>query len=541
PPRALPHPLTQMAHTTDAAAVPDRDEPPALQLLRHRMELTTSEDERTTTGRRLAAALASAGRHPEALRLLRGLTEASADGESATHTGAVAVDALLTTLAHGDTAAEGRETLVAGSFADAHAVTSVRHHAALLALREALVGENPRRAGEAARTALTCGLHPADDESGIHGVALLVLGWAGEPGAALDHADSAVACHGHLADRPHHLAHALTLRASLSHRLGRLDEARADASAALDTAAGAEPVQRLGTCPVLPTAVLVEALVDLGRLDEAERALTAAGAHGALDGRWGHDHTLFARARLHAARGRLADAAADFAACGARGTDRGTAGPLFHRWRSGAALVRVGLGDSRGARTLAAEERELALASGVPELVGHALRVDAAVSPGEAALDRLREAVELLRETGAQLWFAEALVDLGRRLAGESDASAARAALREALDVARECGAEPVASAAARALGELGDRPRARAFHGYAALTPAELRVARLAADGMTNRQIAGHLFVSLRTVEMHLTNTYAKLDSPGRRGLAAALAAGAPASPRPDPRARAR
>ncbi|MBB1246625.1 hypothetical protein GL263_24190 [Streptomyces durbertensis] len=515
---------------------PDHDEPPALQLLRHKLELTTREDERTTLGRRLAAVLASAGRHPEAVRLLRALAEASAGAEPA-DTGTAAVDALLTALAHGDTAAEARRTLSAGSLADGHEGPPGRPLAALLAIREAVAGEDPRRAVASARTALACGLHPADDESGIHGVALLVLGWAGEPGSALDHADSAVACHGHLADRPHHLAHALTLRASLNHRLGRLDEARADASAALEAASGAEPVQRLGTCPVLPIAVLVEALVDLGRLDEAERTLTAAGAHGTLDGRWGHDHTLFARARLHAARSRFAEAAADFAACGARGTARGTAGPLFHRWRSEAALVRDGLGDPRGARTLAAEELALARASGVPELVGRALRAAAALAPAEAALDLSREAVEHLRETGARLWLAEALVDLGLRLAGASDALAGRAALREALDVARECGAEPVASAATRALAELGDRPRTRAFHGYAALTPAELRVARLAADGLTNRQIAGHLFVSLRTVEMHLTSTYAKLDSPGRRGLAAALAAGAPASPRSGPR----
>ncbi|MGZ4342558.1 MAG: helix-turn-helix domain-containing protein [Solirubrobacteraceae bacterium] len=63
-------------------------------------------------------------------------------------------------------------------------------------------------------------------------------------------------------------------------------------------------------------------------------------------------------------------------------------------------------------------------------------------------------------------------------------------------------------------------------------MTSSELRVAALAADGQTNRQIAEALFVTLRTVETHLTNSYAKLGIASRRGLAHALASQAP---RPD------
>ncbi len=71
-----------------------------------------------------------------------------------------------------------------------------------------------------------------------------------------------------------------------------------------------------------------------------------------------------------------------------------------------------------------------------------------------------------------------------------------------------------------------GARPRRDARRGPDALTAAELRVARMAADGSSNREIAQALFVTPKTVETHLGNTYAKLAVTGRAQLAAALAA---------------
>ncbi len=60
---------------------------------------------------------------------------------------------------------------------------------------------------------------------------------------------------------------------------------------------------------------------------------------------------------------------------------------------------------------------------------------------------------------------------------------------------------------------------------GVDALTPSELRVASMAAEGMTNRQIAQALFVTLRTVQVHLTHTYQKLGISSREQLPARLA----------------
>jgi DNA-binding CsgD family transcriptional regulator len=71
-----------------------------------------------------------------------------------------------------------------------------------------------------------------------------------------------------------------------------------------------------------------------------------------------------------------------------------------------------------------------------------------------------------------------------------------------------------------------GARPRRTALGGVASLTPSERRVADMAAAGQSNREIAQALFVTLKTVEVHLSNAYRKLEIRSRHELAGALAA---------------
>ena len=72
-----------------------------------------------------------------------------------------------------------------------------------------------------------------------------------------------------------------------------------------------------------------------------------------------------------------------------------------------------------------------------------------------------------------------------------------------------------------------GARPRREALSGVESLTPSERRVAALATEGLTNREIAQSLYVTPKTVEVHLSNTYRKLDIRSRRDLTAAMAPG--------------
>ena len=69
-----------------------------------------------------------------------------------------------------------------------------------------------------------------------------------------------------------------------------------------------------------------------------------------------------------------------------------------------------------------------------------------------------------------------------------------------------------------------GARPRRHTLIGRDALTPSELHVSQLAAQSRTNREIAEALFLTLRTVETHLTNSYTKLGITSRRQLPGAL-----------------
>jgi DNA-binding NarL/FixJ family response regulator len=193
-------------------------------------------------------------------------------------------------------------------------------------------------------------------------------------------------------------------------------------------------------------------------------------------------------------------------------------------WRSEAAVAAAALGDSARARDLATDELALARASGGPRAVGVALRAAGLVHEGDAGVELLEEAARILATSAATLEQARTLVDLGSALRHHGRRADAREPLREGLDTAVRCGAEVLAERAREELLATGARPRRERLTGPEALTPSELRVARLAAHGQSNPEIAQALFLTRRTVETHLTHTYQKLGISSREGLAAML-----------------
>ena len=116
------------------------------------------------------------------------------------------------------------------------------------------------------------------------------------------------------------------------------------------------------------------------------------------------------------------------------------------------------------------------------------------------------------------------MIDLGSAIRRTGKRADARATLAEGADLAHRCGATALVDRAREELRLAGARPRRIPQTGRDALTPAELRVVELAAQGRTNKQIAQALFVTLRTVEMHLSNSYRKLDIETREQLPTAL-----------------
>ena len=92
--------------------------------------------------------------------------------------------------------------------------------------------------------------------------------------------------------------------------------------------------------------------------------------------------------------------------------------------------------------------------------------------------------------------------------------------LLEGLELAAACGASALVESARTELRAAGARPRSVVRSGIDALTPSERRVAGLAADGLSNAEIAQALFVTVRTVEMHLSAAYRKLEISSRTAL---------------------
>ncbi|WP_205471895.1 LuxR family transcriptional regulator [Nocardioides sp. SYSU D00038] len=200
-------------------------------------------------------------------------------------------------------------------------------------------------------------------------------------------------------------------------------------------------------------------------------------------------------------------------------------------WRSGAALAMLRTGSAREGAVLAREQAERARAEGSAYGVALALRTLATVDAGIDRVAVLREARALLGPGDADRLAAQVDTDLAGLLLVLSPvdgAAEALALLRAAEDHAGRQELWPLQGRVRRLLDRVGESPRRVESEALAALTAAEQRVARLAAEGLTNRQIATELVVTIKAVEWHLSHVYRKLGISSRTRLAETI--GAPA-----------
>jgi DNA-binding CsgD family transcriptional regulator len=308
----------------------------------------------------------------------------------------------------------------------------------------------------------------------------------------------------------------LVYRALASLRLGELADAEADARAAIEAGTGIPRGSAV--------AVLVAVLLARGALDEARALVVAEGGEDP-------DPDSFALLLLRESLAVLALAEGDPAAalghlrvCERWEQEAGTATVVPVPWRSLAARAHLALGDRVTAQRLAEAEVDLARRFGAARQLGVALGAAGLVQGGDRGLDLLAEAAEVLGDSQDQLERARVLVDHGSALRRAGKRALARDRLAAGMDLAHRCGASVLVDWARDELRASGMRPRRLALTGRGALTPSELRVAELAASGKTNPEIAQALFVTLRTVEMHLSSTYRKLGISSRAGLPDAL-----------------
>ncbi|GAA4609155.1 LuxR family transcriptional regulator [Actinoplanes octamycinicus] len=319
------------------------------------------------------------------------------------------------------------------------------------------------------------------------------------------------------------LAHGSFIRAHALVQLGRVREAVTDARFAFEFKLANPPAPGL----VWTLFPLLEALVEADELDAAEAALASAGRFGAGEAVPGKLRTamlLERRARLWLARHRAADAHRDLLAAAETWRALDVHNPAFACWRVDDSTALAALGDLTAARRLAEEHLDLAARVGLPGARGAGLRALAhTVSPADA-VPLLTQAAHLLAGSPARLEHARVLVELGAALRRANQRAAARDPLVRALDLADRGGMRLIASRARQELLAAGGRPRRSVSTGPGALTPAEHRVAVLAALGHSNREIADQLYVTRRTVETHLTHIFQKLSVSNRAQLATSL-----------------
>jgi DNA-binding CsgD family transcriptional regulator len=304
-------------------------------------------------------------------------------------------------------------------------------------------------------------------------------------------------------------------------RRGRLGDAAADARRAI-------AAEKQGWRLALPAAraVLADCLLEAGDLDGAERELAAAErAVSAEEAASGSAHAariglLASRGSLRLRRGEAERALADFRACGEQLAGVGARSPGIVAWRSNAARALAAMGDEGEARRLVEEELALAEAVGAPGPIGRAYRVLGQLGGGDEALLALEQAVGRLEESQAALERARALVEHGAALRRSGRRQVAREPLRRGLDLAQRCGANALATRALTEIRLTGARPRRTALEGPESLTEREREVATLAARGLSNREIAESLVVTVKTVEWHLRHAFRKLGIDSRAKL---------------------
>jgi DNA-binding CsgD family transcriptional regulator len=318
------------------------------------------------------------------------------------------------------------------------------------------------------------------------------------------------------------VAHVSAWRAEIGVREGRLAEAIVDAHAAIEASRGSDTMITGAIAP----AWLILALIEQERLDEAEAVLAGLPWAGVVPDHGAFTPLMFARGSLRLARRDTEAALTDFLECGRMFARDLAPNPSLAPWRSGAARALAALGRTPEALALAEEEHELASHYGAPRALGIALRTLAAIGPTEQRIARGHEAVEVLEGSEAQLEHARALCDVGASLRRRGLRRDAREPLRLALDLSVRCGATALARQTRDELASSGARPRRLRVVGRDALTPAEMRVAHLAAEGLSNKDIAQALFVTVKTIETQLGHAYSKLGIDSRRSLSEALIA---------------
>jgi class 3 adenylate cyclase/DNA-binding CsgD family transcriptional regulator len=263
-----------------------------------------------------------------------------------------------------------------------------------------------------------------------------------------------------------------------------------------------------------------------GDLEGAEAAIVRSGIPENVPPNGHLTFLQLARGRLRLEQRRFDDAIRELLSLGENMEALEISNAAFHDWRAELALALHAAGRRDEALSYALAALDRAREWGAPPALGLALRTLGLVEGGASGERLLRESVSVLEGSQARLEHAKSLVEVGAALRRANRRSDSREYLRQGLELAHKLGATALEERAQTELAATGARPRRLMLSGLESLTPSERRVAEMAADNMTNKDIAQALFVTPKTVEVHLSSVYRKLEIASRAQLPDALGA---------------
>ena len=498
-------------------------EPQAIKRLWQALSLAGNPDLRARVGLELAAALIGAARHEDAIVLLRQLA-VDLDGcelapeltvqlngtlisvvQQASHLHPVAVRELGPIDEHaGQPGTHGRRIMQTHRAVEA--LRSGADAASVLAMARAAFGDGPGA---------------FVDDFGAHSACMtaVLLAICGQLAEA-DRMLTDILLHA----RQHRMLltgdAATGLRAWVRYACGRLDEAEADARASLRDL---QPDRLPAMGVPFAAGALVGVLMARDELDQAHQFLADQGFFNALPKAAAFAPLPLARGQLRLATDQCDEGIVDLL----HGCDllyEWCAPPLSVVPAAEAAVALARAGRSERAAVLVEENLCRAREFGAPRELAMALRAAAMVNGGGDTVRPLEQAVALLGDTDAKLDRAMVMVELGSALRRCGERVRARECLTDGIDLAVACGGTALARLARQELAATGGRVRSGGSDQLPELTAGERRVAVLAAEGRGNQEIAHVLFVTVKTVEWHLSQAYRKLGIRSRRQLRAAL-----------------
>jgi DNA-binding CsgD family transcriptional regulator len=313
----------------------------------------------------------------------------------------------------------------------------------------------------------------------------------------------------------------LWLQAGVLYRRGTLADAEAYFSSAVDTA------EEHGFTTVTNWAGphYATMLADRGDGPAALEVLRRLGLDGPLPDTVHQYSARLAAGIARVACGQTQEGIDQIRAAGRGWEAIGVRNPDLAPWRPHLAQALLLAGRREEARTLADEHTAIARAWGASRPLARALRMQALSTGGQDAIALLAESAHVARQSPGRLELALSLVELGAAERRANRRAAAREPLDEGLALAHQCGARALQERALAELLAAGARPRRPPASGRETLTPSELRIAGLAGDGQTNRQIAQRLYITQKTVETHLAHAFRKLHIDSRAQIPTALA----------------